>query len=162
MEDITTPVPLKLPASERKTIGWREKIRLPQLGPDWIDAKIDTSARTSALHVKEIEPIEINGQAMVRFKMLDHAHPVWDGRQSLLPLVEKTVVRNSFGQEEERWVVKAVIRLHKMTFETEFTLSDRSQMEFPVLLGRKALRKRFIVDVARRDVYFKRYQKRST
>lgn len=148
------------PQKIKKTVGWKEKICFPDMGIDWVDAKIDTGALTSSLHAKEQTRLVVNGKVMIRFKLEDHAHPAWDGQEFTLPLRDETIVRNSFGQEEPRYVVMTRIRLHNYIIRTEFTLSDRSSMEFPVLLGRKLLRKRFIVDVARSNVFYKKKLKK--
>lgn len=144
----------------KKTIGWKEKIIFPDLGLDWVDAKVDTGALTSSLHATHQTRIEDNGKVFIRFRLEDHAHPAWDGQEFQLPLKDETIVKNSFGQEEPRYVVTTQIRLHNFLIRADFTLSDRSSMEFPVLLGRKAIRTRFLVDVARSNVYYKRNQKK--
>ncbi len=144
----------------KKTIGWKEKIIFPDLGLEWVDAKVDTGALTSSLHATHQTRIEQKGKIYIRFTLEDHAHPAWDGKEFMMPLKNETIVKNSFGQEEPRYVVSTRIRLHNYLIRADFTLSDRSNMEFPVLLGRKAIRTRFIVDVARSNIYFKKHQKK--
>lgn len=146
----------------KKTVGWKEKIIFPDLGLEWVDAKIDTGALTSSLHATHQTRIEKGGKIWIQFRLEDHAHPAWDGKEFTLPLKDETIVKNSFGQEEPRYVVSTRIRLHKYLIRADFSLSDRSNMEFPVLLGRKALRSRFIVDVARSNIYYKKHLKKIT
>jgi hypothetical protein len=144
----------------KKTIGWKEKIIFPDLDLHWVDAKVDTGALTSSLHATHQTRVEKAGKIYIQFRLEDHAHPAWDGKEFILPLKDETIVKNSFGQEEPRYVVSTRIRLHNFLIRADFTLSDRSNMEFPVLLGRKAIRTRFVVDVARSNIYFKKHQKK--
>jgi hypothetical protein len=144
----------------KKSIGWKEKIIFPDLDLQWVDAKVDTGALTSSLHATHQSRIEREGKIYIQFRLEDHAHPAWDGKELILPLKDETIVKNSFGQEEPRYVVTTRVRIHNYIIRADFTLSDRSNMEFPVLLGRKAIRTRFLVDVARSNLYFKKHQKK--
>jgi len=146
----------------KKNVGWKEKICFPDLGLDWVDAKIDTGALTSSLHASHQERIDKKGKIWIQFRLEDHAHPAWDGKSFMLPLKDETIVKNSFGQEEPRYVVTTRIRIHNYLIRADFTLSDRSSMEFPVLLGRKALRNRFVVDVAKSNLYYKKHLRKHT
>ena len=127
--------------------GWREVVGLPDLGIDCIAAKIDTGARTSSLHAVDIELFERGGEEWARFYI-----DVGSGHRSLqceAPRVEHRTITSSNGQAEERLIIKTDIRIGEETFRAEFSLADRSDMVFPVLVGRTALRKRFLVDSAR-------------
>lgn len=127
--------------------GWREVVGLPDLGIEAIAAKIDTGARTSSLHAVDIDLFDREGEEWARF-FID----VGCGHRSLLceaPRVEHRTITSSNGQAEERLIIKTDIRLGGETFRAEFSLADRSDMLFPVLVGRTALRKRFLVDSGR-------------
>ncbi len=119
---------------------------LPDIDVPWIKAKIDTGAQTSALHATGISEFERDGAAWVRFT----AHP-WqmsdeDAALVELPVHDRRTVRSSSGHAQERPVVLIDVRLGGRTIQAEFTLTDREEMLFRVLIGREALRQGYIVD----------------
>jgi len=130
-------------------IGWREWVALPSLGIEDIKAKIDTGARTSALHAYDIEPFTVAGVRMVRFKV----HPIQRESKTTVtaeaPLIEHREVRSSSGDESRRPVIAAEVLLHGKHFEIELTLTNRDAMGFRMLIGRQAMRGRFTVDPGR-------------
>ncbi len=126
--------------------GWREWVSLPEIRVPWIKAKIDTGAQTSALHATGIEEFERDGAPWVRFT----AHP-WqlsdeDAVEVELPVHDRRTVRSSSGHAQERPVVLIDVALVDRTISAEFTLTDRDEMLFRVLIGREALRQGYIVD----------------
>ncbi|HIK43327.1 MAG TPA: ATP-dependent zinc protease [Leptolyngbyaceae cyanobacterium M65_K2018_010] len=127
-------------------IGWREWIALPALGVHAIKAKVDTGARSSALHAFDLEHFQHNDQAMVRFQ----AHPIQrDDRYIVMAeavLLEERVVRNSGGQEELRPVIETSVQIGSQLWSIELTLTNRDEMGFRMLLGRQAVRRRYLVD----------------
>ena len=129
------------------TIGWREWVSLPDLGIPRIKAKVDTGARTSALHAFSVEPYtDDDGMARVRFGM----HPVQRDQDTVVycdaPVKDRRVVRDSGGHETERFVIETVVQLAGQAFSAEVTLTDRDNMMFRMLLGRTAMNGRFAVD----------------
>lgn len=128
------------------TIGWREWVSLPLLGVDWIKAKVDTGARSSALHAFHIRIFQSNGAQMVRFQI----HPVQ--RKSMPELtaeaevLEHRIVKSSAGHESKRPVIVTDIVLGNNRWKAEVTLISRDSMGFRMLLGRQAVRDRFLVD----------------
>ncbi|PZD75379.1 hypothetical protein C1752_00531 [Acaryochloris thomasi RCC1774] len=140
---MTAPLPatLALPA-----IGWREWITLPSLGIDHVKAKIDTGARSSALHAFEVERIEAQGKTRVRFKV----HPEQDRTDIVITaeadLFDEREVRDSGGHAELRPIIQVDVTLNGQSWPIELTLTDRSSMGFRMLLGREAVRGRFLVD----------------
>lgn len=130
----------------KPTIGWREWVSLPALGIERIKAKIDTGARTAALHAWHIERFERNGEAWIRFEL----HPVQrDNRvraRCEAPLRGVKLVRNSGGQQEKRYVIVTDVGLGAQTWPIEVTLTNRDQMGFRMLLGRASVRGHFVVD----------------
>ncbi len=127
------------------TIGWREWIGLPELGVEAIKAKIDTGARTSALHVWDL--VVTGSQAAFML------HPVQRRR---VPSIAATAditdwrwVRSSSGHRQHRPVIRTTLQLGEQAWESEMTLTSRDEMGFRMLLGRTALARRFVVDPAR-------------
>ncbi len=124
-------------------VGWREWVGLPSLGVPWIKAKLDTGARSSALHAFDIEELPDD---RVRFRV----HP-WQSADADEVVVESAVhdrrsVRSSSGHSEERIVVLVELELAGRRVMAETTLSNRDQMGFRMLVGREALRQGFVVD----------------
>ncbi|WP_341957579.1 RimK/LysX family protein [Microbacterium sp. LWH13-1.2] len=130
-------------------IGWREWVSLPDLGVDWLKAKIDTGARTSSLHAFEIQEFDRDGVSWVRFRV----KPWQDSQEDTVfvesPVHDRRAIRSSSGHAQERLVVEMLIRLHDREVLAEVTLSNRDEMGFRMLIGREALRQGYTVDPAR-------------
>jgi hypothetical protein len=128
---------------ELNLIGWRELVGLPQFKLFNIKAKIDTGAKTSALHAENIEYVTIKGRKYVRF-MIESS----DGKSIAIksPLVEERDIKNSTGHKTRRPVVKTKIQIGKDIFEIEITLINRDLMGFKMLIGRDALVGRYIIN----------------
>jgi hypothetical protein len=134
----------------KPVIGWREWVALPDLGVDAIKVKIDTGARSSSLHAFDLETFEADGIEMVRFVI----HPQQRSSGGLIgpieaPLHAKKLVRNPGGREEIRPVVRTHIVWNGIAFEADLNLTRRDEMGFRMLLGRQAVRRRFLVDPGR-------------
>lgn len=129
-------------------IGRKEKVSFPDLGIYDIEAKIDTGAYTSALHCHDLSVINVNGKKVLQFKILDPSHPEYIPQAHSFLEYEQKEIKNSFGDSEMRYIVKTRIRIGKRLIKTSMSLSDRAAMRFPVLIGRKLLKNRFVVDVA--------------
>ena len=131
------------------TAGWREWVSLPGCGVPWVKAKLDTGARSSAIHAFDLTEVERDGGTWVRYSI----HP-WQGSAEDATTVEsrlldRRLVRSSSGHSDERYVVEMEVCLVGRSITTEMTLSRRDQMGFRMLVGREALRQGFLVDPAR-------------
>ena len=129
--------------------GWREWVSLPDLGVDWIKAKIDTGARTSSLHAFDIQEFERDGEAWVRFRVKPWQDSQEDAVVVESPIHDRRAVRSSSGHAQERLVVQLMIRLVDREVMAEVTLSNRDEMGFRMLIGREAQRRGYVVDPAR-------------
>ena len=133
----------------RPIIGWREWVGLPELGIDMLKVKVYTGARTSALHAFDVEFFECGGRQLVRFKV----HPVQRNKTQVVEceaeVVDERGVRNSGGGREVRPVIRTELELMGRRLAVDITLINRDAMGYRMLLGREALRRRFVVDAGR-------------
>jgi hypothetical protein len=127
-------------------LGWREWISLPELGIEKIKAKIDTGARTSALHAFAIETFQEGDQKKIRFDM----HPFQKDTQTIISciadVIDKRWVSDSGGHREERYVIRTPIIIGDQSWPIEITLTERDTMLFRMLLGRSAIKRHFVVN----------------
>ena len=130
-------------------IGWREIIALPKLGIPEIKAKIDTGARSSALHAFNIQNFTQDGQEMVRFQVHPYQKDTHQTITATAELLEYREVKNSGGHIQNRPVIQTVVELGGKQWEIELTLTNRDLMGFRMLLGRQAVRSHFLVDARR-------------
>ncbi|UJP11103.1 RimK/LysX family protein [Microbacterium sp. KUDC0406] len=129
--------------------GWREWIGLPDLGVEWIKAKIDTGARTSSLHAFDVEEFRRDGADWVRFRVNPWQDTSADAVLAECPVHDRREVRSSSGHAETRLVVRLRVRLVDHEVTAEVTLTNRDEMGFRMLIGREALRRGYVVDPAR-------------
>lgn len=131
------------------TIGWREWVGLPALDTPWIKAKIDTGARSSSLHAFDLERFERDGAPWVRFSVHPWQRSDLDAHSVEVPVVDWRSVRSSSGQTDRRPVIRTGLRIGDSVHDVEVTLARRDEMGFRMLVGREALRRRFLVDPGR-------------
>ena len=139
--------PKCLPPNNRLTlIGWKEWLAFPDINLPAIKAKIDTGARTSALHTFSLETFTLAGQLMVRFGI----HPLQKRRDIELyceaPVVDRRRVKDSGGHIETRYVIRTMAAMGEAHWPIDLTLTNRDSMLFRMLLGRTALADRFLID----------------
>lgn len=136
-------------ARSRTLLGWREWVAFPEHGVPWIKAKVDTGARTSAIHARNPVRFSRHGKPWVRFTVSPWQRSSRDSVEIEVPLHDERWVRSSTGQEEFRPVVLLPVAIAGATRLVELTLAHRPQMGFRMLLGRQALRGTYQVDPSR-------------
>jgi len=143
----------------KTTIGRYDKIDLPEMNLWDIDAKIDTGADGSAIHCHHIEIVKKKGKKQMHLILLDPTHPNYDNNSFFFENYKQRSIKNSFGDSEKRFVIKTPIVIFGKETLTEFSLSYRGNLSFPILLGRKFLYRKFVVDVARSNLSYRRKMK---
>lgn len=133
----------------RPVIGWREWLALPELGVDVIKVKVDTGARSSAIHAHNVTCYERDGQQRVRFTIRPRQRDASVQIKADCELHDMRHVRSSTGHEQLRPVIITPVTLKGVTFDIELTLTNRDAMGFRMLLGRSAVRKRFLINAGR-------------
>ncbi|MFZ1805986.1 MAG: RimK/LysX family protein [Cyclobacteriaceae bacterium] len=131
-------------------LGRSDRVDLPGLGLTDIHAKIDTGAYTSSLHCASAKLVD----GKLEFVLLDEEHPEFTGMKFTFDEYDQREIKNSSGQGEMRFIIKTTVRIHGRTFRTQFSLSDRDNLKFPILLGRRVLKNRFLIDVSKQDISF--------
>lgn len=132
--------------SERQLVGWREWGSLPQLGIHQIRVKVDTGAKTSALHAERLEYFTRDGKNYVRFTVHKKRHHKGEGVRAIAEIIAFRRIKSSIGHVTRRPVIRTTLHLGTMEFPIQLSLVDRKRMIHPMLLGRRALNKRFHVD----------------
>lgn len=136
-------------AKKLKVIGWREWIALPELGLDAIKVKVDSGARTCALHATGIRYIETaNGETWVSFMVVTNLKP-HRSKRVRAPLIEQRKVKSSIGHATLRPVIKTKIQLGEASWDVEITLVNRDPMGYRMLIGRQALKGRYLIHPSR-------------
>ena len=145
-----------------KKIGRKDIIDLPELELFDLEAKVDTGAFSSALHCDSVELLHDGDNSYLLVRL--HPEEELDGEslEFIFDEFSETLIRNSFGQEEHRFKINTAIKIFGKIIHTDFTLSNRGALKFPLLLGRKFLKKRFIVDVSKRNLSYKKKLKKGS
>ena len=138
-------------------LGRSDRVDLPQLGVFDIHAKLDTGAYTSSLHCQSADVVN----DVLEFVLLDEEHPEFTGSRFRFPDFEVRDIRNSFGEVERRFVIVTTMRIFEQDIITEFSLCNRGSLKFPVLIGRKILRHRFLINVDQKNLSFKQKRRKS-
>ena len=131
--------------SQKKIIGRREIISILDLELFDLDAKVDTGADSNSLHCDDIF---IDDEKFVNFTLLDEIHPAYHGKKMKVPLYKLKRVKSSNGTVQLRASIKVDILFFGKKYKTVVSLTNRSDMKYPMLIGRKFLSERFLVDVS--------------
>lgn len=142
----------------KKLIGRAEEISFLEFGIPSIPARIDTGAKTSSVWATNIK--EQDG--MLYFTLFGPQSALYTGEVCRTSRFEKTVVASSIGEPQERYKIRILIKLHGKKIRARFTLADRSQQTYPILVGRNVLRGKFVVDVSDGKPLYKEERQRST
>ncbi|MBT3422816.1 MAG: peptidase [Bacteroidetes bacterium] len=142
------------------TIGRKDKADFPELKLTNISCKIDTGAFTSTIHSHDIKEIIIDGEKYIEFQLLDPSHPKYRDEKLKTKNFTKKNIKNSFGITEERFVIKTIIKIFENEYPIELSLSERSDMKNPILIGRTLLNNRFIVDTDQYNLSYKLKQQK--
>ncbi|VTR97438.1 ATP-dependent zinc protease family protein [Tuwongella immobilis] len=132
------------------TIGWKERIDLPEWGFRRVRAKMDTGAYTTAMGVRNVQIRQRRGETVVSFFPAIRSGRIHTPRRIIAPLVGMVRVRSSNGHVEDRPVIETIMRLGTIEKRIRITLTDRSQMRTGIILGRRALCGDFVVDVGQK------------
>ena len=139
----------------QKILGRYDRVDLPGMGLTDIHAKIDTGAYTSSLHCHRAEVVD----GRLEFILLDEEHPEFTGMKFISTEFEERDIKNSFGDLERRFVIRTPLKIFNEEIMTEFSLSNRGLLKFPILIGRKILRDRFLIDVKKKNLSYREKRK---
>jgi len=142
--------------TEKKIIGRRERVDFPELGLKGITAKIDTGAYTAALHCQSISIKNIDGVPTLCFIPLHHSHTGYTGEEVRFTEFTSKGIKSSFGETETRYIIKTKIKIARKTIRSIVSLTDRGSMRYPLLIGRRLLKRKFIVDVSQVNLWEKK------
>lgn len=137
------------------TIGQVDKADFLEFSLIEIDVKVDSGAYTSSIHCSKIKEIKLNGEPLIQFTLLDSEHYLYNNKEFTFKDYASKIVKSSNGISERRFMILTEIILFNTKFPIYLTLTERKDMNFPILLGRKFLNKKFVIDTAKRNLSFK-------
>ncbi|WP_397446099.1 ATP-dependent zinc protease [Polaribacter sp. R77954] len=137
------------------TIGRVDKADFPELCLEEIDVKIDSGAYTSSIHCSNIKEISLHNTPFIRFTLLDPEHSFYNNKEFTFKNYTSKIVKSSNGISETRFMIQTEILIFNTIFPIYLTLTERKDMKFPILLGRKFLNKKFLIDTAKKNLSHK-------
>lgn len=145
----------------KQLIGRADIVDFPRLGLEGVPAKIDTGAYTSSIHCRDIQLKHIDGKDVLTFSLLDASYPQFEAEEYSTEVFREKLVRSSNGQAQERFLIQTNILLFGKKYAISLTLSERGEMRFPILIGRKFLMGKFVVDPSEVDLSYAHKQRTS-
>lgn len=145
-------------STNKKIIGRKDLVSFPGFDLKDVPVKIDSGAYSSSMHCESIEVIEFGEKEQLRVVFLDPAISGYTGKEVVFNDFKTKVVKSSNGIAQERFFVKGTIRLFGETYETVFSLTERTGLRNPILLGRRLLNRRFLIDTSKTNCSYK-YEK---
>lgn len=143
-------------------IGSTDHIDLPGFGIFDLPCKIDTGAQTSSIHCERFRIVEKDGVEYLTFKLLDKRFKDMERKTFRFRDFKEKKIRSSFGDIEFRYAVKSTIILFGAEYKITFTLSNRGSMQYPVLIGKRFLKHKFLVDVSQHNLSYQHKLANST
>lgn len=138
-----------------EVLGRYDRVDLPGLGLKNIHAKVDTGAYRCSLHCQSAKVVD----GILEFILLDEEHPEFTGMKFKAERFIERDIKNSFGEVERRYVITTTIKIFNEEITADFSLSNRGTLKFPILLGRKILRNRFLINVKKKNLSFNAKQR---
>jgi hypothetical protein len=145
--------------NQKKIIGRKDIVSFPSFELEHVPVKIDSGAYSSSMHCQSIDIVEIEGKEQLRVVFLDKQIKGYTGKVVLFDTYKTKVVKSSNGIAQERFFVKGTVSLFGESFETVFSLTERTGLRNPILLGRRLLNKRFLIDTSKTNCSYKSEKK---
>ena len=142
-------------AVNKKIIGRKDMVSFPEFELTNVPVKIDSGAYSSSMHCQSIEVIEFGDKEQLRVVFLDSGISGYTGKEVIFDEFKTKIVKSSNGVAQERFFVKGTVRLFGETYETVFSLTERTGLRNPILLGRRLLNKRFLIDTSKTNCSYK-------
>lgn len=139
----------------KKIIGRKDLVSFPGFELENVPVKIDSGAYSSSMHCQSIEVIEFGEKEQLRVVFLDSGISGYTGKEVIFDEFKTKIVKSSNGIAQERFFVKGTVRLFGETYETVFSLTERTGLRNPILLGRRLLNKRFLIDTSKTNCSYK-------
>ena len=140
---------------KKKLIGRKDILNFPRLKLEGIEVKIDTGAYSSSINCRYIKLEQKNGKKVITFVLLDPTHPKYHGKKFTSSTFKEKYVKSSNGVSEKRFVITTDVLIYEEKYKIELSLTERGEMRFPILIGRKLLIGKFIVDPSKTNLSFK-------
>ncbi len=140
---------------KKKLIGRKDILNFPRLKLEGIEVKIDTGAYSSSIHCRDIKLGQKNGKEVITYVLLDPTHPKYHGKKFTSSTFKEKYVKSSNGVSEKRFVITTDVIIYEEKYKIELSLTERGEMRFPILIGRKLLIGKFIVDPSKTNLSFK-------